>query len=153
MLKRFILLVPFVASAAAAQISENEFAARRDALAKRIDSGVVIAFGGRNPVADFGTFYQLPAFHYLTNYDEPDAAFIMVVRHGVGSPMLFITPADPRRAFYYGWRPDSAAVKRIHNVNARSFSALTAVVDSLAGTGLPIYTLDDFEDEDFAPAD
>lgn len=138
---------------AAAQISEGEFAARRAALAKRIDSGVVIAFGGRTPVTDFGTFYQLPAFHYLTNFDEPDAAFVMVVRRGVGRGTLFITPADPRRAFYYGWRSDSAAVERLHELKARSSTALASVVDSLAGRGLPFYTLDDFEDADFARAD
>src|SRR5215208_1069755 len=134
------------ATTATAQIPESEFAARRDALAKQIDSGVVIAFGGRNPITDFGPFRQLPAFKYLTNFDEPDAAFVMVVHGGKGSSTFFLTPADPRRAFYYGWRPDSADVRRIHNVSGRSFSALTAVVDSLASTGLPIYTLDDFED-------
>jgi Xaa-Pro aminopeptidase len=141
------------ANVAAAQIPEREFAARRDSLAKRIDSGVVIAFGGRTPITDFGTFHQLPAFHYLTNFDEPDAAFVMVVRHGAGTPTLFVTPADPRRAFYYGWRPDSADVKRVHGLQGRSFGALRAVVDSLAATGLPFYTLDDFEDADFARAD
>jgi Xaa-Pro aminopeptidase len=141
------------ANVVAAQIPEREFAARRDSLAKRIDSGVVIAFGGRTPITDFGTFHQLPAFHYLTNFDEPDAAFVMVVRHGAGTPTLFVTPADPRRAFYYGWRPDSADVKRVHGLQGRSFGALRAVADSLAATGLPFYTLDDFEDADFARAD
>lgn len=147
------LLTIAAASTAAAQISEREFAARRDSLARRVDSGVVVAFGGRNPVSDFGTFYQLPAFHYLTNFDEPDAAFVLVARRGSGSSTLFITPADPRRAFYYGWRPDSAAVRQRHGLLARSFSALGAYVDSLAGAGYPIYTLDDFEDADFAAAD
>jgi Xaa-Pro aminopeptidase len=150
---RSLALLLCTATLASAQIPESEFAARRDALAKRIDSGVVVAIGGRNPITDFGPFRQLPAFTYLTNFYEPDAAFVMVVRGGKGSSTLFITPADPRRAFYYGWRPDSAAVRRIHNVNARSFSALPSVVDSLASTGLPIYTLDDFEDADFARAD
>ncbi len=150
---RLGLLLSFATATASAQIGEREFAARRDSLAKRIDSGVVIGFGGRTLVADFGTFFQLPAFHYLTNFDEPDAAFVMVARKGVGKSTLFITPADPRRAFYYGWRPDSASVKQQHNLDARSFSALSVVVDSLAGTGLPIYTLDDFEDADFAAAD
>src|SRR5512133_3887699 len=121
---------------AGAQIPQREFAARREALAKRIDSGIVVAFGGRTPITDFGPFHQLPAFHYLTNFDEPDAAFVMVVRRGVGSTTLFITPAEPRSAFYYGWRPDSAAVRRIHALTARSFAALTAVADSLATTGL-----------------
>ena len=152
-LMKTLLALLVLAGTASAQIPESEFAARRDALAKQIDSGVVIAFGGRNPITDFGPFRQLPAFTYLTNFHEPDAAFVMVVRGGKGASTFFLTPADPRRAFYYGWRPDSAGVRKIHNVNARSFSALTSVVDSLASTGLPLYTLDDFEDADFARAD
>jgi Xaa-Pro aminopeptidase len=147
------MLVAVIAPAAAAQIGEPEFAARRDSLARRIDNGVVIAFGGRTPVTDFGTFHQIPAFHYLTNFDEPDAAMLMVVRQGRGSTTLFITPADPRAAFYYGWRPDSAAVREQHGLVARPYSALAAVADSLASTRLPLYTLDDFEDADFARAD
>jgi Xaa-Pro aminopeptidase len=150
---RSLALLLAVGSSVAAQIPESEFAARRDSLARRIDSGVVIAFGGRTPVTDFGTFHQLPAFHYLTNFDEPDAAMIMVVRGGKGSTTIFATPAEPRSAFYYGWRPDSAAIRRIHDVNARSFATLAAVADSLAALGLPYYTIDDFEDADFSRAD
>jgi Xaa-Pro aminopeptidase len=153
MIKRFVILALGVVQAAAAQVPQREFAARRDSLAKRIDSGVVVAFGGRTPVTDFGPFHQIPAFHYLTNFDEPDAAFVMVVRRGVGSPTLFVTPADPRAAFYYGWRPDSAAVRKTLGISARPFASLAAVVDSLAGSGLPFYTLNDFEDADFARAD
>ena len=85
MTKSLVLLV--IASTLSAQVPEREFAARREALAKRIDSGVVIAFGGRTPITDFGPFRQIPAFHYLTNFDEPDAAFVMVVRHGPTLPI------------------------------------------------------------------
>lgn len=138
---------------ASGQIPEREFAARRDSLARRIDSGIVIAFGGRTPITDFGPFHQLPAFHYLTNFDEPDAAMTMVVRRGRGVTTLFVEPADPRAAFYYGWRPDSAAVIRAHDVRARSYSAIRPVADSLVALGLPVYTLDDFEDADFSRAD
>lgn len=147
------LLLLAAAPSLPAQIGEPEFAARRDSLARRIDSGFVIAFGGRTPITDFGPFHQLPAFHYLTNFDEPDAAMLMVVRHGRGSTTLFVTPADPRAAFYYGWRPDSAAVLRQHGLTARPLSALAAEADSLAASGLPAYALDDFEDADFARAD
>ena len=150
---RSLAFLLVVGSSVAAQIPESEFAARRDSLARRIDSGVVIAFGGRTPVTDFGTFHQLPAFHYLTNFDEPDAAMVMVVRGGKGTTTLFITPAEPRSAFYYGWRPDSAAIRRIHNLNARAFSSLAAVTDSLAAAGVPFHTIDDFEDADFSRAD
>ena len=82
---------------AAAQIPAAEFAARRDSLAARIGDGVVIAFGGRTPVTDFGPFYQNPAFRYLTNFDEPDAAMLMVVRGGRGATTLF-------RSSHDGWR-------------------------------------------------
>src|SRR5690348_12705232 len=49
-------------------IPPSEYAARRDSLAARIGDGVVVALGGRTPVTDFGPFYQLPGFNYLTNF-------------------------------------------------------------------------------------
>src|SRR4029079_6883754 len=90
---------------------------------------------------------------YTTNEYDHDAEKEMVARGGKGSTKLFITPAEPRAAFYYGWRPDSAAIRRIHNLNARSSSSLAAVTDSLAAAGLPFHTIGDFEDADFSRAD
>ena len=118
-------------------------------------NGVVVAFGGRTPVTDFGPFYQLPAFHYLTNFHEPDAAFVMVVRDGRGTSTLFLTPIAPRRAFYYGRRPDSADRRAHLRRCARvAFAALGRVLDSLAGDAdCPFFMLDDFEDADFAAQD
>ena len=87
-----------------AAITPKETAARREAIAARIDSGVVIAFGGRALVHDFSTFYQLPAFRYLTELNEPDAAVVMVVRNKRPQSTLFLTPLDARTAFYYGVR-------------------------------------------------
>lgn len=154
-LRSFTILLCAVAASSVmqAQISPAEFAARRDSLATHVSDGVVIAFGGRTPVTDFGPFYQLPAFHYLTNFDEPDAAFVMVVHGGHATSTLFLSPIDPRTAFYYGRRPDSATVTSTLGVGARSFSALAAIADSLAATGVPIYTLTDFADADFARQD
>ena len=138
---------------ASAQIPASEYAARRDSLAARIGDGVVVAFGGRTPITDFGPFYQLPAFHYLTNFHEPDAAMVMMVRGGRGTTTLFLTPVDPRRAFYYGRRPDSAAVVRTMGMAARSFSSLGTVVDSIAASGAHVYSLSDYGDADFADED
>jgi Xaa-Pro aminopeptidase len=137
----------------AAQIPAAEYGARRDSLARVIGEGVVVAFGGRTPISDFAPFYQLPAFHYLTNFDEPDAALVMIVRGGRAASTLFLTPVEPRAAFYYGRRPDSSAVVRERGMMARAFSSLDAVVDSLASTGLALYTLGDFTDADFASQD
>lgn len=141
------------AGALGAQIPAAEFAARRDSLAARIDSGVVVAFGGRTLVQDFGTFFQLPAFHYLTNFDEPDAVYVMVARHKRGESMLFVSPINARTAFYYGRRADSATTQKLYGIRGRPFDALARVLDSLGGAGLPFYTIGDFEDADFARAD
>ena len=147
------LFATLCALPAGAQIPASEFTARRDSLAARIDSGVVVAYGGRTLVHDFGTFFQLPAFHYLTNLDEPDAAFVMVVRQKKGQSTLFLSPINPRTAFYYGTRVDSASSRAATGIPGRAFASLPGVLDSLASTGLPFYALADFEDADFARAD
>ena len=153
-LRAFSALAALALSAtASAQIPQSEFTARRDSLAARIGNGVLIAFGGRTPITDFGPFYQLPAFHYLTNFDEPDAAFVMVARGGRPTSTLFLTPIEARRAFYYGRRPDSAYVERNLGLKARNFAALGAFVDSVTRAGGTVYQLADFEDADFARQD
>jgi Xaa-Pro aminopeptidase len=77
----------------------------------------------------------------------------MVVRDARATSTIFLTPSDPRAAFYYGRRPDSATVVRTLGVGARAFDAIGAVTDSLAASGLPFYTLADFSDADFAAKD
>ena len=148
-----LILLAVAVPAATAQIGPTDFAARRDSLARRIGDGVVIAFGARTPVTDFGPPTQLPAFHYLTGFDEPDAALVMVVHGGAGTSTLFTMPIDPRVAMYYGRRPDSAAIATGFGLTARPFATLRGAVDSLAGSGLTFYSLADFEDADFAYAD
>ena len=96
-----LLLLPLalaVAVPVAAQsIPTAEYAARRDSLAARLDSGVVVAFGGRTPVTP-ERFVQLPAFRYLTGILEPDAALLVVVRDGRPRATLYTSARDPRRA-------------------------------------------------------
>ena len=144
------LLVP---SALAAQaIPRAEYAARRDALAARLDSGVVVAFGAPAPTG-FSRPSQLPAFRYLTGFLEPDAAVVLVARGEHMTGTLFTQPRDPRRALYDGFPPDSAAVARATGLGARSFAALRPTLDSLAARGLPFYTLRDFSMTDYAVQD
>lgn len=138
---------------AVAQISVAETAARRAALGARVDSGVIISFGGRALVHDFSTFYQLPAFRYLTNLDEPDAALVMVVRNKQANSTLYLTPLDGRTAFYYGKRIDSTNSVQRTGIPARGFDALAKVLDSLATTGLPFYHVPDVETMDFSRND
>ncbi len=146
-------MLPAAAAAQAPSVSLAEVAARRDALAARVDSGVIIAFGGRELVHDFSTFYQLPAFRYLTELNEPDAALLMVVRNKHAQSTLFLTALDGRTAFYYGRRTDSTNSMPRYGLPARSFAAMSSVIDSLAQTGLPFYQIPDVETMDFARQD
>jgi Xaa-Pro aminopeptidase len=147
------LALVLAATQSAAQISSAEYAARRDSLAARIDSGIVVAFGGRTPVSDFGPFFQVPGFHYLTGYDYADATLVMMVRGGHGRSTLFVTRSTPRRSLYYGIEPDSSTIATELGLSSRSTDALGGVLDSLAGSGLPFYALRDVEDADFAGLD
>ncbi|HEY7611701.1 MAG TPA: Xaa-Pro peptidase family protein [Gemmatimonadales bacterium] len=151
---RFLLLALVLTSSSlvAQSIPPAEYAGRRDSLAARLDSGVVVAFGGRTPVAS-ERFEQLAAFRYLTGFLEPDAALVMVVRGGRPHPTLYTSPRDPRRALYDGFPPDSGEVARRTGIPARSIAALPAQLDSLAGAGLPFYTLRDFATADAASSD
>lgn len=134
-------------------ITVAEIAARRAALAERIGDGVVIAFGGRDPVTDLSAFRQLPSFRYLTELNEPDHALVMVIRNKQAQSTLFLMPVDARTAFYYGTRLDSTSSVRSHGLPSRSFAALSGFLDSLASTGLPFYNILDVEAMDFARAD
>jgi len=141
------------APAARAQIPLAEYQARRDSLAGRIGNGVVVAFGGRTPVTDFGPFFQLPGFRYLTGYEFADAALIIVVRDGRPQSTIYVTRSAPRRALYYGTEPDSATLAREYGLTARDVSGLATAADSLAAAGLPFFSLRDFEAGDFAKQD
>ncbi len=136
-----------------AQITTAEYAARRDSLAARVHEGVIVAFGGRTPITDFGPFYQEPAFHYLTGYDYADAELVMVVRDGRPVTTLFAARTEPRRSLYYGIEPDSADIARGLGLRWRSEHDFIPYADSLAATTDTVYTLRDIEDADFARAD
>lgn len=140
-------------AAAQEEIATSEYAARRDSLAAALGNGVLVAFGAPAPVTDRGPFFQLPAFHYLTGFDEADAALVMVVREGRATSTLFLTPIGARVALYYGRRPDSTTVRADYGLAGRSFSALTFVVDSLARSEHAFFTLADFQAADFVVRD
>src|SRR5687768_14738536 len=104
LLPLLLITLGIQAALAAQSIPTSEYAARRDSLAARLDSGVVVAFGGRSPVTP-ERFVQLPAFRYLTGFLEPDAALVLVVRGGKPRATLYTSARDPRRALYDGFRP------------------------------------------------
>lgn len=136
-----------------AQIPVAEFAARREALAARIDSGVVLAFGRREPVNHWPPFYQNPNFRYLTGFLESNAAFIMVKRGGRVTSTLFVEKTNPRVALYLGDRKSPQAIASDLGLTARFTDELPRVADSLAKTGLPFHWISDAQSSEFEGRD
>ena len=153
---RLILLSCFATTTLVAQepISKTEYAARRDSLAARIGTGAVIAFGGVTPITDYGPFYQLPAFNYLTGYQLADAALVIIVQGGKpASTTLFVNRTAARRSIYYGAEPDSATLAANLGLASRPIADISRVADSIAEMGYPVWHVRDFRAADFATQD
>ncbi len=122
-----------IATSATAQIPISEYAARRNAVAQRLQNGVVVALGSPEPEEDFIAFNQNSNFRYLTGFLEPEAALVMVVRNGaiVGTPMLFVQASDPAREVWTGHRLGVPGVKTEFGLDGRNTETLKQVVDSL----------------------
>jgi len=138
----------------AAQIPVEEYAARRQALSARMDSGVVVAFGGAYPVNHWPPFYQKPGFRYLTGFLQSDAAFVLVKGgDGAVTSTLFVARPDPRRALYDGERstPEEAASEL--GLGVRLMEELDGFVDGMVERGLPVYSVGDFQANEFSAAD
>ena len=136
----------------AQDISKTEYAARRDSLAARLDSGVVLGFGVPDPTG-IHKEPQLAAFRYLTGFLEPNAAFLLIKRGSSVQNILFTATRDPRRMLYDGFPPDSQTVSRQTGLTVHSLPALTPMVDSLVKLGLPLYDLRDFASSDAGDTD
>jgi Xaa-Pro aminopeptidase len=120
-----------------------EHAARRDSLVARLDSGVVIAFGGVEPVDYWPPFTQLPSFAYLTGHGEPNAALVLVKRGAGRTAMLFVPARDPRFEVFNGPRLGPADTEARTGLAGRPLAALRPTIDSLLDAGLPLYVVRD----------
>jgi len=124
-----------------AQGMQREYRARREALAARMGDGILVALGASEPVRDYESFSQTPDFFYLTGWREPDAALVMVRRGDSLATTLFVSPRDPAREVWSGVRAGPEAAAQLTGMAARPRAALDAMLDSLAGAGLPVHAL------------
>jgi len=139
---------------AGAQPAVREYADRRTALAASIDSGVIVAFGGVEPVAHWPRFYQTPFFQYLTGFPETDATLIMVKRNGVVRSTMFVPERSAMEARWIGHRTAVAEIPRkVLGVEGRDIADLGTVADSLARSGLPFFVVPDVQTMDYAAQD
>jgi Xaa-Pro aminopeptidase len=149
-----LLAAPAAPRLAAQGIAPAEYAARRDSLAARIGTGVVLAFGAAEPVTDLAPFRQLPAFEYLTGFREPDAAFLLVARGGRPAyAMLFQARKDPRMVLYTGFPADSARLVSTLGLGVRFLDTLRPTLDSFLGAGVTLWEIRDYATRDAVQAD
>jgi Xaa-Pro aminopeptidase len=128
-----------------AQIATADYAARRAAAVAEVDSGVVVAYGAPEPLDFWPTFHQLPAFHYLTGFDESDAVLVMVVRERKPAATVFVPTRTPIQERWVGTRTRLADMQQRFGMAGRDVAELPAVIDSLSATGLPFYVVPDVQ--------
>ena len=147
--RTFFAGLSFLAAASAgAQITNAEYAQRRDSLAARVPHGVIIALGATEPAHDYLSFFQEENFLYLTGFREPDAALVIVKKDGKATPTLFVQPKDPGREVWTGNRLGAQGVSTQLGIAGRSQEDFRKTLDSLLDTGLPLYVIGDLGSED-----
>jgi Xaa-Pro aminopeptidase len=134
---RALLLVPLVLPiGGAAQISPEEHADRRAALAEEVENGIVLGIGSAEPPQNYISFHQNSPFRYLTGFTEPNAALVMLVRNGdVLRETLFVNPRSPGDETWEGYRIGPEGAQAATGIAGRSVEELAGVVDSLLSTG------------------
>ncbi|HEU4635092.1 MAG TPA: aminopeptidase P N-terminal domain-containing protein, partial [Edaphobacter sp.] len=128
MKKIFGLVIALVCSAAACHAFESvpkpEYHERRVALAARMKTGVAILFANEEPSLEYQEFRQDEDFYYLTGWNEPGAAIIIIPPAdaepetpgtGLGGraaqayrEILFLPSRIPRMEKYTGAKMDAA---------------------------------------------
>src|ERR1700756_2439833 len=76
--------------------SASDYHARRVALGNALHGGVAILFAAEEPVLDFDPYRQNSDFYYLTGWNEPGAALLII-----GPSSEPERPGQPARAREY----------------------------------------------------
>jgi len=124
-----LLLLPVVASFlsvahALESVPKGEYHSRRVALAGEIPGGVAVLFAATEPVLDFMPYRQDEDFYYLTGWNEPGAALVLIAAApaeaeapgtGLGGrpaqayrEILFLPTRNMRTEKYTGVKMDAA---------------------------------------------
>jgi Xaa-Pro aminopeptidase len=120
--------------------SSPVYRARRVALAARLHGGVAVLFAAEEPVLDFMPYRQDEDFYYLTGWNEPGAALLIVgdapktQTPRTYKEILFLPTRDLRMEKYTGAKLDAAStnVVAVTGVDAvEPMTELPAVLNRL----------------------
>ncbi len=150
-----LLLLALIALPCARAIDRQPDAAyhaRRVALANKLNGGRALLFGADEPSVEYLDFRQDEDFYYLTGWNEPGAALMVLAPAPAagGQPaqpyreILFLPQRNLRTELYTGIKLDAAtpdASKRTGVAEVRALSDLPAVFAERRGT--PLWTQTD----------
>ena len=74
----FLMAFPFSATQALEKQPASDYHARRVALGNTLHGGVAILFAAEEPALDFDPYRQDSDFYYLTGWNEPGAALLII---------------------------------------------------------------------------
>jgi Xaa-Pro aminopeptidase len=100
-------VVPFVE--ALERQPSSAYHARREALGSRLQGGIAVLFAAPEPLLDFMAYRQDSDFYYLTGWNEPGAALMVVSPHGAQGykEILFLPTRNLRMELYTGPKMDA----------------------------------------------
>lgn len=135
------LLIAFLlvaASASSAKAPADEFRARRAALRKSLDDGVLLLKGQPEAYDRIFRFQQTPDFYYLTGWTQPGAALLMTP-----SDEILFLPSHQERAEKYSGKRTSAEDADAHAVtgfeNVLPIEKLETQLDLALGSHSRLY--------------
>jgi Xaa-Pro aminopeptidase len=89
----------------------SAYHARRETLGASLRGGVALLFAAPEPVLDFMPYRQDSDFYYLTGWNEPGAALMVIGAEGSAQPykeILFLPTRNLRTELYTGVKMDAA---------------------------------------------
>jgi len=129
------------ATPAPAPFSREEFARRRQALAREMGDGVLVVMGALEPDADYLPFGQNAPFRYLTGINEPNAMLVIAKKGGTVEEHLFVMPREPAEEVWQGVRLGSEGATRLTGIRARTTEEVEAALAGLLRGVQTLYTI------------
>ena len=117
----------------------SAYRARREALGAKLQGGVAILFAAPEPVLDFMPYRQDSDFYYLTGWNEPGAALMVV---GASKPtqgyseILFLPTRNLRTELYTGVKMDAATPHVIEATGVENVTVCQPLAVSLVNVAV-----------------
>jgi Xaa-Pro aminopeptidase len=112
----------------------SAYHARREALAAKLHGGVALLFAAPEPILDFMPYRQDSDFYYLTGWNEPGAALMVVGGNGSSQgykEILFLPTRNLHTELYTGEKMDAATPGVVQATGVDAVEPMTAMPTEL----------------------